>query len=141
MVISHCQDHGSVACALRSGLLKTELKENNHKTSLEDTIWQHTSTFKQPDFAGRSYRTHSRPLDGCGRLDQKTSLAWNYRSETQTNTSLVNQLENTRDCQQVSAHGETLLHRITKTVQAKPPEKAEKLTLSPRHAQDSQVVD
>ena len=29
MVISHCQDHGSVACALRSGLLKTELKPQN----------------------------------------------------------------------------------------------------------------
>ena len=27
MVISQCQDHGSVACAMRSGLLKTELKE------------------------------------------------------------------------------------------------------------------
>ena len=25
--ISQCQDHGSIACALRSGLLKTELKE------------------------------------------------------------------------------------------------------------------
>ena len=75
MVISQCQDHRSIACALRSGLLKTELKEkqpqgkkNNHKTSLEDTIWQHISTVKQPDF----------------------------------------------------------LHRITETVQAKPPEKAEK---------------
>ena len=31
MVISHCQDRGSIACALRSGLLKTELKEKQEK--------------------------------------------------------------------------------------------------------------
>ena len=27
MVISHCQDYESIACALRSALLKSELKE------------------------------------------------------------------------------------------------------------------
>ena len=31
MVISQCQDYESVACALRSGLLKTELKEKQEK--------------------------------------------------------------------------------------------------------------
>ena len=33
MVISQCQDHESVACALRSGLLKIELKEKTKTTT------------------------------------------------------------------------------------------------------------
>ena len=33
MVISQRQDHESVACALRSGLLKIELKEKQQKTT------------------------------------------------------------------------------------------------------------
>ena len=38
MVISHRQDRGSVACALRSGLLKTELKEKQLRTQSGNTF-------------------------------------------------------------------------------------------------------
>ena len=72
-----------------TGLLKTELKENNHKTSLEDT---NLATHLNLQTARLRWQILPSTFSSTGwmrtvRLDQKTSLARNYRSETQTNHS------------------------------------------------------
>ena len=102
MVISQCQDHGSAACALRSALLKTELKEKTRKTTTRLRLRTQSDNTLQPS-------------------NSQTSLAWTYRSETQTNHSIGDS----------TGEYTTLLHRTTKTVQAKPPEKGREFSTPP----------
>ena len=48
MVISQCQVYGSIACALRSGLLETELKEKQPKTTTRLRLRTQSSNTIQP---------------------------------------------------------------------------------------------
>ena len=83
MVISHCQGRGSIACALRSGLLKTTRLRLRTQS---DNTFQHS--YSQTSLADPTKRILVHWMDADGSTGPKTSLAWNYRSETQTNHSV-----------------------------------------------------
>ena len=114
MVISHCQDHGSIACALRSGLLKAELKEKQPKTTKRLGLRTQSGNKLQPS-------------------NSQTSLA------NPTEHILVHWMDADGSTGPENFwHGTTCLRhkqitrlgiQLTKTVQAKPPEKAEKFPL------------